>query len=215
MRKLMIAAMLTFASTACGEMVIDDFDQTPPTTGNLKNTTNKTLNDAFAGTTNTFTTGGFGSSVVTGATSITTTIGSSTQEAVLVYDFDPGSAIDLLTTSSTALFFDLFQSVTGTVNYQIEIDDADPGTAAAVFNGSVASGEVIGITNTQIGAGIAGDIDSIRLTFSTPDLGGAQFSSTAPSILAVPEPSTYVLFGLTGLGFVWYQRRRKALAEVC
>lgn len=213
MRFVATALLLAICPVAVGEVIIDDFSYGSNTANNTT-TVNNSLDDAIGGTVTSSTTGGFGSSLTTGGGGIAATIGNNVDTAVISYDFS--SALNLLTTPQTALVLDLFQNVLGNVDYVLEIDDAgDASSAPAVFTGSLTAGESILVTRDQIGAALAGDIDTITLTVNSPDAGGAQFSSASARVLAVPEPSTYVLFGLTGLGFVWYLRRRQTLADAC
>ena len=129
----------------------------------------------------------------------------------LTLDYNFSSDFDFSSHGSNTLIFDLFQNVTpgAAWNYVIQIAD---GLSTASISGALQGGLVLTLKQEDFGTpAFASTIDRISLTVSGPNGGVVNRTNVGAGarILAVPEPSSIALLGLTGLGGVIVARRRR------
>ena len=85
-----------------------------------------------------------------------------------------------------------------------------PDTTTTTWTGNSPSVQPFGTYNVTIENGVAGNLDIYGITSSSQALLGRLTISTNGVISAVPEPSTYTLFGLAALVLmITYRRQRR------
>ena len=133
----------------------------------------------------------------------------------LTLDYAFASDFDFTNTGQQFLQFHLFETVSpaGTWNYLVTLaDGAVTATLAGVVGGgNPPRGAVTLAAGDFAGLSFATTIDRISITLSGPN-GGAlnrTNSGLGARIVAVPEPTSIALLGLTGIGGVLVARRRR------
>ena len=101
-------------------------------------------------------------------------------------------------------------TVTGT--YDVLVTLSNGGTTSSVtksIGGPVVSSLHRDYYGSEFSAAVSGSVDGINILFTQTSGGIGSFSNGAANLQAIPEPSSYILLGLTGVvGFVAFRRRR-------
>jgi hypothetical protein len=86
--------------------------------------------------------------------------------------------------------------------------NTSPDTGFATFTGNLVTAPYFSVYNVSLVNGVAGNLDIYGTTGSTSALEGTLSLSSSGLVSAVPEPSTYVLFGLGALVLILARRRK-------
>ena len=133
----------------------------------------------------------------------------------LTLDYAFALDFDFTNTGQQILQFHLFENVTpsGTWNYLVTLaDGAMTSTLAGVVaGGNPPRGALTLVASDFAGLTFATTIDRISITLSGPNGGGLSRTNSGlgARIVAVPEPTSIALLGLTGIGGVLVARRRR------
>lgn len=214
-------AALVSGHAAHGEMVLDVFDQgvlieTAPTQfGATSNTATIGLTQDISGTRTATVSGtgvdwreGGGTGVPVHEHFLRANGGS---PGTLTLDYNLTSAVDFTSSASHVLLLDIFGNVTpGTAwTYLLAVGS---GASSASVSGTLSGGTVLTVEDDDFGSpAFASAVDRITLSLFGPNGGVVNQTAAAGGarILFVPEPSSFALLGLTGLGGVCVARRRR------
>ena len=132
----------------------------------------------------------------------------------LTLDYAFASDFDFTNTGQQFLQFHLFENVSPSAawNYVVTLaDGAVTSTLAGAVQGATFSGAVTLAAGDFAGLSFATTIDRISITLSGPNGGGLNRTNSGlgARIVAVPEPTSIALLGLTGIGGVLVARRRR------
>lgn len=211
---LFIAAM---APSANAVMVIDDFSSAVVLFGpGASGPTAIAPVGGFASTRTVTSTSGGALAIAPGTFGFSTTaVG---QSVTLAYTGITG-AIDFTDPTQSTLGLDIFGALGATITgaFDVMVTLTEGGTSTSLTRN--VSGIVQGRTPNFVAADfpdatVIDAVDAITIVLTQSNaVGGASFSDTNAQLVAAPEPASFFLLGLTGLGGVFVARRRRKAQE--